>query len=176
MIRLCSETVDYLYSAYTPLKVLYERRSRPKLDHIVENIISDISAKEKIDQVNPDVKVKIYHEEVLADNILDLIKDFDFIIDGTDNFPAKFLINDACVMAKKPFSHGGILRFDGQTMTYTPGNTCYRCVFSEPPPRNVIPSCAQAGVLGAIAGILGTIQATEALKFFVRKGDLLDGN
>lgn len=131
------------------------------------------SAKEKIEKINPDVKVKTYQELVLADNILDMIKDYDFIIDGTDNFPAKFLINDACVLAKKPFSHGGILRFDGQTMTYTPGNTCYRCVFSKPPPKNAIPNCAQAGVLGSIAGILGTIQATEALKFFIGKGDLL---
>ena len=131
------------------------------------------SAKEKIEQINPDVNVKTYKELVAADNILGLIKDYDFIIDGTDNFPAKFLINDACVMAKKPFSHGGILRFDGQTMTYTPGNACYRCVFSEPPPKNAIPNCAQAGVLGSIAGILGTIQATEALKYFIGKGDLL---
>ncbi len=131
------------------------------------------SAKEKIEKINPDVKVRTYKELALADNILDLIKDYDFIIDGTDNFPAKFLINDACVLAKKPFSHGGILRFDGQTMTYTPGNTCYRCVFSGPPPKNAIPSCAQAGVLGSIAGILGTIQATEVLKFITGKGDLL---
>jgi len=131
------------------------------------------SAKEKIEKLNPDVEVRTYKELALADNILDLIRDYDFIIDGTDNFPAKFLINDACVMAKKPFSHGGILRFDGQTMTYTPGNTCYRCVFSELPPKNAIPSCAQAGVLGSIAGILGTIQATEALKFIIGKGELL---
>ena len=131
------------------------------------------SAKEKIEKINPDVRVKTYKELALADNILDLIKDYDFIIDGTDNFPAKFLINDACVLAKKPFSHGGILRFDGQTMTYTPGNTCYRCVFSKPPPKNAIPNCAQAGVLGSIAGMLGTIQATETLKFIIGKGDLL---
>ncbi|MFC2145378.1 ThiF family adenylyltransferase, partial [Actinomycetota bacterium] len=104
------------------------------------------SAREKIEQINPDVKVKIYKKRVVADNILDLVKDYDFIIDGTDNFPSKFLINDACVMAKKPFSHGGILGFNGQTMTYTPGNTCYRCVFNELPPKNIIPNCTQAGV------------------------------
>ena len=121
-----------------------------------------LSAKEKIFQLNPDVKVKVYQELAMAHNILELIADYDFIIDGTDNFSAKFLINDACVIGKKPFSHGGILRFDGQTITHTPGNACYRCIFKEPPPKNAVPTCSQAGVLGAIAGMLGTIQAAEA--------------
>lgn len=132
-----------------------------------------LSAKEKIEQINPDVKVNSYRQLALADNISDLIKDYDFIIDGTDNFPAKFLINDACVLAQKPFSHGGILRFDGQTMTYVPGKACYRCVFASPPPENAVPSCSQAGVLGAVAGMLGTIQAAEALKYIIGKGELL---
>ena len=108
-----------------------------------------------------------------ADNALDIIKDYDFIIDGTDNFPAKFLINDACVMGQKPFSHGGILRFDGQTMTHIPGTASYRCVFKNPPPQNAVPSCSQAGILGAVAGMLGTIQATEALRYLIGVGDLL---
>lgn len=128
------------------------------------------SAKEKINALNPDVKVKTYHQMALASNILELIEEYDFVIDGTDNFAAKFLINDACVLGKKPYSHGGILRFDGQTMTYLPGETCYRCVFQAPPPANAVPSCSQAGVLGAIAGMLGTIQATEALKFITGTG------
>lgn len=132
-----------------------------------------ISAKEKIEQINPDVKVVLHQEMALAGNIAELIKDYDFIIDGTDNFPAKFLINDACVLGKKPYSHGGILRFDGQALTYVPGHTCYRCVFETMPPLNAIPTCSQAGVLGAIAGMLGTTQAAEALKFFIGKGDLL---
>jgi molybdopterin/thiamine biosynthesis adenylyltransferase len=131
------------------------------------------SAKEKIAQINPDVKVTAIHDLFRADNALDIIKDYDFIIDGTDNFPTKFLINDACVMAQKPFSHGGILRFDGQTMTYVPGSASYRCVFDGPPPPNSVPTCSQAGVFGAIAGMLGTIQAAEALKYIVGKGDLL---
>ncbi len=131
------------------------------------------SAKEKIAQINPDVTVNAYHDILRADNALDIIKDYDFIIDGTDNFPAKFLINDACVLAKKPFSHGGILRFDGQTMTYVPGSASYRCVFKEPPPANAVPTCSQAGVFGAIAGMLGTIQAAEALKYIIGEGDLL---
>ena len=133
-----------------------------------------ISAKEKIEQINPDVKVNTYQERAFASNIMDLIRDYDFVLDGTDNFPAKFLINDACVLARKPFSHGGILRFDGQTLTSLPGQTaCYRCVFENPPPKGAVPSCSQAGILGAIAGMLGTIQAAEVLKFLVRKGDLL---
>lgn len=132
-----------------------------------------LSAKEKIGQINPEVKVVTYQTLALAHNIFDLIRDYDFIVDGTDNFPAKFLINDACVMAKKPFSHGGVLRFDGQTMTVLPQSACYRCVFREMPPKDAVPTCSQAGVLGAVAGILGTIQATEVLKFLVGKGDLL---
>ena len=132
-----------------------------------------LSAKEKINQLNPDVNVITYQELLTASNALDIIKDYDFVVDGTDNFPVKFLINDACVMAKKPFSHGGILRFDGQTITYVPGSACYRCIFHAPPPANAVPTCSQAGVLGAIAGISGTIQATEVLKYLTGVGDLL---
>jgi molybdopterin/thiamine biosynthesis adenylyltransferase len=131
------------------------------------------SAKEKIAQINPDVKVVTYHEFFTADNAFDIIKDYDFIIDGTDSFPVKFLINDACVLAGKPFSHGGILRFDGQTLTHLPGTACYRCAFHSPPPPNAVPTCSQAGVLGAIAGMLGTIQAAEALKFLTGTGELI---
>ncbi len=131
------------------------------------------SAKDKMNQINPDVKVITYEDVVTSENIMGLISQYDFIIDGTDNFSAKFLINDACVMAKKPYSHGGILRFDGQTFTHVPGQGCYRCIFDAPPPKNAVPTCSQAGVLGAIAGMLGTIQATEALKFITGAGDLL---
>ncbi len=131
------------------------------------------SAKEKIGQLNPDVQVITYHELLHAGNVLDIIRDYDFIVDGTDNFPVKFLINDACVKAGKPFSHGGILRFEGQTFTYVPGSACYRCLFQAPPPPDVVPTCSQAGVLGAIAGMLGTIQAAEVLKFLTGVGDLL---
>ena len=93
-----------------------------------------LSAKEKISQLNPDVNVITYYELLTASNALEIIKDYDFVVDGTDNFPVKFLINDACVKAGKPFSHGGILRFDGQTITVLPGTACYRCVFHAPPP------------------------------------------
>jgi adenylyltransferase/sulfurtransferase len=131
------------------------------------------SAREKMTAINPDVKVISYNERVFASNIAEIISGYDFIIDGTDNFPAKFLINDACVLNNKPFSHGGILRFDGQTMTYVPGNACYRCVFKEPPPKGAVPTCSEAGILGPVAGMLGTIQAAEALKYILGKGKLL---
>ena len=130
-----------------------------------------LSAAEKIRALNPDVYVRIHQEFLRADNILPILAEYDFVIDGTDSFAAKFLINDACVIAGKPFSHGGILRFRGQTMTVLPGQSaCYRCVFNAPPPVGSVPTCSQAGVLGAIAGMLGTIQAAEALKFVTGAG------
>ncbi len=132
-----------------------------------------ISAKEKMEAINPDIKVVTYRERVSANNISEIIKEYDFVVDCTDNFPSKFLINDACVLGEKPFSHAGILRFDGQTMTYVPGETCYRCVFKAPPPKGAIPGGAQVGVLGAAVGMLGTIQAAEALKYLAGIGELL---
>ncbi len=132
------------------------------------------SASEKMRAINPDVKVVPYNEYLYSANIREIIREYDFVIDGTDNFATKFLINDACVFEKKPFSHGGILRFDGQTMTINPHESaCYRCVFGAPPPPDLVPTCSQAGVLGAIAGMLGTIQAAEALKFLTGAGELL---
>ena len=133
-----------------------------------------ISAQEKMLQINPDVTVRTYQERLFAHNILDIIRDYDFVIDGTDNFPAKFLINDACHFARVPFSHAGILRFDGQLFTVIPGETtCYRCIFGGPPPANAVPSCSQAGVLGGVAGVIGCLQATEALKYLLGVGELL---
>lgn len=137
-----------------------------------------LSGKETIAEMNPDVNVVTYQQWVTAENIAEIIKDqdYDFIIDGTDNFPAKFLINDACVLLNKPFSHAGIIRFQGQTMTYVPGKgPCYRCVFKNPPPVDAVPTCKQAGVLGVMGGIIGTIQATEAIKYILGIGDLLTG-
>lgn len=135
------------------------------------------SAKETMNRMNPDVTVNTYHEFVSSENILELIRDYDFIIDGTDNFPAKFLINDACVMAKKPFSHAGIIRFKGQLMTYVPGEgPCYRCVFKNPPPKDAVPTCKQAGVVGAMGGVIGSLQAMEAVKYITGTGELLTGS
>jgi molybdopterin/thiamine biosynthesis adenylyltransferase len=134
------------------------------------------SAREKMEAINPDVKVRTYKEWVSAANIGSIIADYDFVIDGTDNFAAKFLINDACVLAGKPYSHGGILQFVGQTITILPGKSaCYRCIFPEPPPKDAIPTCSQAGVIGVLPGVIGSIQATEAIKFLLGKGDLLTG-
>jgi len=136
-----------------------------------------LSAKETMNAINPDVKVNVHRLFVAADNVMELIADYDFIIDGTDNFPAKFLINDACVLSKKAFSHAGIIRFKGQLMTYVPGTgPCYRCIFREPPPPDAVPTCRQAGVIGAIGGIIGSLQAMEAVKFIIGKGKLLTGS
>ncbi len=132
------------------------------------------SAADKLRAINPTVKVETYEHLALAENILNIVSKYDFVIDGTDNFPAKFLINDACHFAKVPFSHAGILRFDGQLFTVIPGETaCYRCVFGEPPPPGAVPSCSQAGVLGSMAGVIGCLQATEALKYLLDVGELL---
>ena len=134
------------------------------------------SAKETMEAINPDVTVNTYRTFIDSENILDIIKDYDFVIDGTDNFPAKFLINDACVMAKKPFSHAGIIRFKGQLMTYVPSQgPCYRCVFKNPPPKDAVPTCKQAGVIGAMGGVIGSLQAMEAIKYILGVGDLLTG-
>ena len=132
------------------------------------------SARAKIEAINPGVRVRTYATRAKADNIRDLIRDYDFVIDGTDNFAAKFLINDACYFERKPFSHAGILRFDGQLLTVLPGQTtCYRCIFDKMPAANAVPSCSQAGVLGALAGTIGTLQATEALKYVLGIGKLI---
>ncbi|MBW8001239.1 MAG: molybdopterin-synthase adenylyltransferase MoeB [Planctomycetes bacterium] len=132
------------------------------------------SAENKINAINPDVTVKTYHQWAKADNIREIVREYDFVIDGTDNFAAKFLVNDACWFEKKAYSHAGILRFDGQLITVVPGqSTCYRCIFGSPPPVGSVPSCSQAGVLGVLAGVIGSLQATEAIKYLLGIGDLL---
>lgn len=134
------------------------------------------SAAETMRAINPDITVNTYYKFVNSENISELIKDYDFIIDGTDNFPAKFLINDACVMAKKPFSHAGIIRFKGQLTTVIPGEgPCYRCIFKDPPPKDAVPTCKQAGVIGAMGGVIGSLQAMEAIKYLTGTGNLLVG-
>jgi molybdopterin/thiamine biosynthesis adenylyltransferase len=134
------------------------------------------SAAGKIRAINPDVTVNTYHQLAKADNIRAIIRNYDFVIDGTDNFPAKFLINDACYFEKIPFSHAGILKFYGQLITVLPDETtCYRCIFNSPPPAGVVPSCSQAGVLGVLAGVVGSLQATEAIKYLLGIGKLLTG-
>ena len=135
------------------------------------------SAAETIKALNPDVKVITYETYINSKNISEIISDYDFIIDGTDNFSTKFLINDACVLARKPFCHAGILRFEGQLMTYVPEQgPCYRCIFEAPPPKDAVPSCWEAGVIGAIAGIIGSMQALEAVKYITGQGELITGS
>lgn len=130
-----------------------------------------LSGKEKIQALNPDVNVVMYEERLTAGNALKIVGDYDVVIDGVDNFPTKFLINDACFFAGKPLVHGGILRFDGRVTTIIPKKSaCYRCVFKKPPPEGLVASCQEAGVIGVLAGIIGTIQATEALKLILGIG------
>ncbi|MFZ3131878.1 MAG: ThiF family adenylyltransferase [Desulfosporosinus sp.] len=136
------------------------------------------SGKETINNLNPDVEVVTYEDGVSSANITDVIKDrdYDFVIEATDNFSAKFLINDACVLLQKPFSHGGISEFYGQTMTYVPSKgPCYRCVFLNPPPVKASPASEKKGVLGVLPGIIGSIQATEVIKYLLGIGELLTG-
>ena len=134
------------------------------------------SARETMEGLNPDVHVIQHPFMVTADNIMPLIADYDFILECTDSFAAKFLINDACVLAGKPFCHGGIIRFFGQVMTWVPGQgPCYRCVFKEPPPPGAAPTCREAGVIGALPGTIGCLQAMEAIKYILGAGELLTG-
>lgn len=134
------------------------------------------SAVRTMREINPGVCVKAYPVRITPENIMHIIREYDFVIDGVDNFPTKFLINDACVIAGKPFSHGGILKFEGQLMTYVPHEgPCYRCIFEDIPPTDAVQSCSQAGVLGAVPGVIGTLQALEALKYLLQVGDLLVG-
>lgn len=132
------------------------------------------SARAKIQAINPDVTVRTYQNKLTAENISEVLRGYDFVIEGTDNFPAKFLINDACYFEKVPFSHAGILRFYGQLITVLPGESiCYRCIFRSPPPAGVVPSCSEAGVLGLLPGVIGLLQATEAMKYLLGIGNLL---
>jgi molybdopterin/thiamine biosynthesis adenylyltransferase len=129
------------------------------------------SAKEKVERLNPDVRVITYDETLTAANISAIIGAYDFIIDCTDTFHAKFMINEACVRERKPFSHAGVLAFQGQTMTYVPGYACLRCAFDPPP--GTAPTSEDLGILGAVAGVFGAIQAGEAIKYLTGNGRLL---
>ena len=135
-----------------------------------------VSAEETINNLNTDVNVILYKEFLNSDNILEIIKEYDFIVECTDNFETKFLINDACVKAMKPFSHGGVLGFNGQLMTYVPGKgPCYRCIFGDVPAENTVPTCKEEGVMGCLPGVIGSLQAMEAIKYLTGTGKLLTG-
>ena len=137
------------------------------------------SARETIQALNPDVTVKTYNYRIEADNVRDIVREYDLIIDGCDNFPTRFLVNDACYFEKKPLVSGAMFRFEGQVATFKPHQQkdapCYRCLYPEPPPAGLVPSCSEAGILGALAGAVGTIQAVEAVKELLGIGDSLAG-
>ncbi len=133
------------------------------------------SAVETLKAYNPDVNVVTHEEPITSANAMDIVPNYDVIINGADNFPARYLVNDAAYLAGKPLVDGSILLFDGQATTYLPGKGCYRCLFPEPPPPGEVPSCAEAGVLGVLPGMVGTIQATEAVKVIMGVGESLTG-
>ncbi len=134
------------------------------------------SAEKTIRDLNPDVKVIKFEERVVSSNVERIFKDFDVIVDGCDNFPTRYLVNDASVFMNKPVVHGSIFRFEGQVTTFSPGHgPCYRCLYPEPPPPHLAPSCQEAGVLGILPGLIGTVQATEAIKLLLGKGNPLIG-
>jgi molybdopterin/thiamine biosynthesis adenylyltransferase len=144
------------------------------------------SATKAIAELNPDVKVVPFEERMTSSNVERLFADFDVVVDGTDNFPTRYLVNDASVFMGKPVVHGSIFRFDGQVTTFIPAKAakklgmpepspCYRCLYPEPPPPHLAPSCQEAGVLGILCGIIGTLQATEAIKILLGRGTTLGG-
>ena len=134
------------------------------------------SAKKTLTALNPDVNVVTYDVRLGADNVLDVIDGYDVIVDGTDNFPTRYLVNDAALLKRIPVVHGSIFRFEGQATVFDPYNgPCYRCLIPEPPPAELAPSCSEAGVLGVLPGIIGSIQAIEAIKMLLHLGDPLVG-
>jgi adenylyltransferase/sulfurtransferase len=134
------------------------------------------SAQKTLNALNPDVKIVPFNERLSSENVMRVIRDFDVIVNGCDNFPTRYLINDACVMAKKPLVDGSIFQFEGQATVFYPGRgPCYRCLFPEPPPPGVAPSCAEAGVLGVLPGLVGCVQALEAMKLILGAGRPLIG-
>jgi molybdopterin/thiamine biosynthesis adenylyltransferase/rhodanese-related sulfurtransferase len=134
------------------------------------------SARDRLTDLNPDIQIDIYNEPYTSENALRIAKDYDVIIDGTDNFPTRYLINDLCVLTGKPDVYGAIYRFEGQASVFDARlGPCYRCLFPEPPPPGMVPSCADAGVLGILPGTIGTIQATETIKLLLGIGSSLAG-
>ncbi len=132
-----------------------------------------VSARETVHAYNPDVNVVVHEEWLTSENAMGIISQYDVVVNGADNFPARYLVNDACYLAGKTLVDGSILIFDGQATVFVPGQGCYRCLFPSPPPPGMVPNCAEAGVLGALTGIVGSIQAVETLKLLLGIGDSL---
>ena len=134
------------------------------------------SAKQRIADLNPNVQVDTYEVPLTSENALDILRPYDVVVDGTDNFPTRYLVNDACVLLGKPNVYGSIFRFEGQASVFHhEGGPCYRCLYEEPPPPGLVPSCAEGGVLGILPGVIGVIQATEIVKILLGVGDTLSG-
>lgn len=135
------------------------------------------SARDALHRLNPEVRIVTHPERLTSANALDLIEPYDIVVDGTDNFPTRYLTNDACVLLRKPNVYGSVFRFEGQASVFAPalGGPCYRCLYPEPPPPGVVPSCAEGGVLGVLPGLIGCIQATEILKLILGQGSSLVG-
>ncbi len=134
------------------------------------------SAKKTIEALNPDVNISLYNERLDSSNIMNLIEGYDYIVDGSDNFPTRYLVNDACVMKNKTLIHGSIYRFEGQVTVFKPGDgPCYRCLYPEPPPPGMVPNCQEGGVLGVLAGVIGNLQVVETLKLVLGIGKPLVG-
>ncbi len=162
--------VDFDRVDYTNLQrqILYSTADvgRPKLE----------AAAERLHAENPEIELRMHSEHLTSKNALGIIRDYDVIIDGTDNFPTRYLVNDACVLLGKPNVYGSIFRFEGQASVFdAKQGPCYRCIYPQPPPPNMVPTCAEGGVLGVLPGIIGLIQATEAVKMIVGKGESLVG-
>ena len=133
------------------------------------------SARRHLEDINPDVDVRTFPVRLTSENALELIEPFDLVVNGSDNFPTRYLVNDACVLLKKPLVDASILKWEGQATVFLPGRGCYRCLFPAPPPPGSVPSCAEGGILGALAGHMSTLQAVEAVKVLLGKGDPLSG-
>jgi adenylyltransferase/sulfurtransferase len=134
------------------------------------------SAAARLRELNPEVRVIEHRQRLTSHNVMQVLADYDFVLDGSDNFATRYLVNDACVLAGKGLSHGSVLRFEGQVTTIAPGGRpCYRCLYPEPPPAGLVPSCQEAGVLGAAAGVIGALQAAETIKWILGAGSLLVG-
>ena len=132
-----------------------------------------VSAQDSLNAYNPDVNVVVHETRISSENAVEIIEQYDIVINGADNFPSRYLVNDACYLLGKPLVDGSILIFDGQATVFIPGSGCYRCLFPTPPPPGMVPNCAEAGVLGALTGLVGSIQATEALKLILGIGESL---
>jgi sulfur-carrier protein adenylyltransferase/sulfurtransferase len=135
------------------------------------------SARDRLHDANPNVEVLLHEDRFRSENAMTIVRDYDIVVDGSDNFPTRYLSNDVCVWSRKPNVYGSVFRFDGQTTVFAPhlGGPCYRCLFPEPPPLGSVPNCAEAGVLGVLPGIIGILQALEAIKLIIRVGDPLVG-